>query len=73
MSIPIKLLNIGTVLSGVIRLQSQLYVGTITADFTLENGILHHYEHGEKGFDFYPVDIPYIIVSNKSEMYCQQL
>ena len=63
----IKLLNVGTV-DEAIRLQSQLRVGTHTADFILENGILKNWSNGNNGFDFYPCDLPYEIVSEKSEM-----
>jgi len=36
------------------RFQSQLLLGTNTADFIIENDIVKHYEEGKKGFDFYP-------------------
>lgn len=69
----IKLLNIGTVLDGVIRLQSQLQVGTDTAGYILENGVLKSWGNGDKGFNFYPTDISYEIVTDKKDMNRQAL
>jgi len=51
----IKLLNTGDVkINGatVTRLQSQLYIGSDTADYTLEGGVLKNYGQGKNGFDF---------------------
>lgn len=69
----IKLLNIGRTKEGVIRLQSQLYLGSDLADFILENGVLKTWGNGIIGFDFYKIDIPYQVVSNKHEMQKQAL
>lgn len=75
----IKLLDIGTIDSigenkvNVIRLQSQLMVGSDTADFILEDGVLKVYSYGDKGFNFYPYDLPYKIVTDKKEMLYQAI
>lgn len=68
----IKLLNIGKI-EGTIRLQSQLLVGTDTADFILEDGVLKSWSHGNNGIGFYETTIPYIIVEDKKEMFKQAL
>ena len=69
----IKLLNIGEIDGGTIRLQSQLLVGSDTADFILENNELKHWENGNKGFNFYKTDIPYEIFTDKKDMVRQRL
>ena len=70
----IKLLKAGILSDGTQRFQSQLYVGKDTADFIMEtDGIMKCYGNGEKGFNFYPYDKPYQIVSNKSDMVRQVL
>lgn len=70
---PIKLFIAGKVESGVTRLQSQLLVGTDTADFVMEDGELKHWENGNKGFNFYETNIPHQIVTNIKEMERQEL
>lgn len=70
---PIKLLNIGTLDNGVTRFQSQLLIGSDTADFIMEDNELKHWEHGDKGFQFYKTDIPYQIVTDVKEMARQEL
>lgn len=69
----IKLLKINVMENGITRLQSQLMVGRDSADFILENDVLKAYGHGERGFDFYPTDIPYTIVEDRKDMVCQPL
>lgn len=69
----IKLLKLDTMKSGIIRLQSQLLVGKNTADFILEDGILKNWSHGNKGFGFYVIDIPYEIIHNVKDMVSQEL
>ncbi len=69
----IKLLKIDEMKNGVVRLQSQLLVGTDTADFIIENGILKNYGNGEKGFGFYKFNDAYKIVETKEEMRYQEL
>ena len=68
-----KLLRIGELPDGTIRLQSQLLVGRDEADFIMEAGVLKCYGYGNKGFDFYEYKEPYTIVINKSEMRTQEL
>lgn len=71
---PIMLYNLGSgSVDGVLRLQSQLYINRNTCDFILENGILKSWEHGFKGWDFYPISIPYEIVDDIEKMYKQKL
>lgn len=69
----IKLLKIEDMNDGTQRLQSQLYVGTDTADFIIEDGVIKSYTYGKNGFDFYPYSKPYQIVENKDQMRTQQL
>ena len=70
----IKLLKVGKLSDGTQRFQSQLYVGKDTADFIMGiDGIMKHYGNGEKGFDFYPYNKPYEIVSIKNDMVRQVL
>ena len=71
----VKLYKIGTTDNGkTIRLQSQLYIGTNTADFILENNVLKVWSHRpNKGFGFHETTIPYIIVENIKEMQMQAL
>ena len=64
----IKLLKVNELEDGTIRLQSQLRVGSDTADFILENGVLKNWSSGEKGFGFYECDVDYEIVENKKDM-----
>lgn len=59
-----KLYYAGTLPCGTIRLQSQLLQGKQAADYTLETDfILRNWGKGEKGFDFYPVNIDYVIIN----------
>lgn len=69
----IKLLKIGELENGTIRLQSQLLVGQNVANFILEDGILKVWRYGNEGTEFYETEIPYEIVHNKLEMRCQPL
>ena len=69
----IKLFKCGELSDGTVRLQSQLLVGSDSADFILENGKLKHYNRGINGFNFYETDIPYVIVEDKKEMIRQEL
>ena len=71
----IKLFNIGELPNGTIRLQSQIpfIFGHTTADYILKDGKLHCYTRGDNGFDYYPTDIPYDIVTDKDEMNTQIL
>ena len=71
----VKLYKKGTTDNGeTIRLQSQLYVGTNTADFILENNVLKVWSNQpNKGFDFHETNIPYTIVENIKEMEKQPL
>lgn len=70
----IKLLKAGELEDGTVRFQSQLLVGTNTADFIMDtDGVMKNYGKGNKGFDFYPYDEPYEIVLNKRDMFKQSL
>lgn len=69
----IKLLNIGKLPDGTIRLQSQLMAGKDSADFIFEDGILKCYGNGNKGFDFYEYKKPYTIITDISEMRIQKI
>jgi hypothetical protein len=70
----IKLLKAGELEDGTVRFQSQLLVGTITADFIMgTDGVMKNYERGNKGFDFYPYNEPYEIVLNIRDMFKQSL
>ncbi len=69
----LKLLKLSVLKDGVIRLQSQLYVGKNVADYILENGILKVWKNGESGFGFYETDTPYEITESVKEMTSQQL
>lgn len=55
------------------RFQSQLQVGTDSADFILEEGKIKNYGYGEKGFNFYDYNEPYEIVKSKKDMQTQIL
>ena len=53
----------GTLPCGTIRLQSQLILGKMAADYIIRtDGILRNLGRGNKGFDFYPIDIEYRII-----------
>ena len=67
----IKLLNVGKIDHRTTRLQSQLYVGKLTADFILEDGILKVWGNGARGFNFYETKEPYKIVQTAQEMLTQ--
>lgn len=69
----IKLLKIGELENGVQRFQSQLFVGTNTADFIMEDKIMKNWGSGDKGFNFYFYNGNYEIVSSKSDMFMQPL
>ena len=70
---PIKLFVVGKLDNDTVRLQSQLLVGSDTADFVMEEGKLKHWENGNKGFNFYETDIPYVILNDIKEMERQEL
>lgn len=71
----IKLFKLGTMEDGTVRLQSQLpfWAGNNVADFIFQDGKLKHFKRGKSGYDFYETDIPYQIVTKKSEMNSQIL
>lgn len=70
----IKLFKAGELSDGTQRFQSQLLVGTDTADFVMgTDGVMRFYNNGDKGFGFYEYLKPYEIVSNKSDMVYQEL
>jgi len=69
----IKLLKIDTLGNGTIRLQSQLSVGKDSADFILKDGVLMNWRYGEKGVNFYPINISYTIVDDIKDMDVQQI
>lgn len=70
----IKLLKVDVLEDGTERFQSQLYVGKDTADFIMgSDGIIKYYNNGDKGFNFYPYNEPYEIISNKRDMNRQAL
>lgn len=60
-------------IGGVIRLQSQLAVGTKVADFIIRDGILYHWGFGINGTNWYPYNEPYQIVTDIKEMKYQEL
>jgi len=56
------------------RFQSQIHAGTDSADFVMsENNVMKHHDYGDKGFNFYPYNKTYEIVSDIKEMNEQQL
>lgn len=69
----ITLLKLNKLECGVIRLQSQLYIGKDTADFILEDGIIKCLGYGSKWDTYYPYNNPYTIVDNIKEMTRQEL
>jgi hypothetical protein len=70
----IKLFKAGELSDGTQRLQSQLLVGTDTADFVMgTDGVLRCWGNGDGGFGFYEYTEPFEIVSNKSDMMYQEL
>lgn len=70
----IKLLETDGLKDGTRRFQSQLLVGKDTSDFVMgTDGIMKCYGKGDKGFDFYPYNQPYEIVSNKNDMVRQAI
>jgi len=70
----IKLFKAGELSDGTQRFQSQLLVGTDTADFVMgTDGVMRFYNNGEAGFGFYEYTEPFEIVSNKSDMMYQEL
>lgn len=70
----IKLLKIDELSDGTQRFQSQLLVGTGTADFILRiDGTMEYYGNGDKGFGFYEYKGQYEIVASKADMKFQQL
>jgi hypothetical protein len=59
---------------GTQRFKSQLYLNRDTVDFIMRiDGVMRCYGYGEKGFNFYPYNEPYKIVSNIKEMKTQIL
>jgi hypothetical protein len=73
MTSTIKLYQLGNESNGVKRFQSQLYVGGKTADFIQEDGVMKCWGRGEKGFNFYPYNEPFVIAQSKQEMNTQTL
>jgi len=68
----IKLLYVGKMDTGTIRLQSQLFIGRDCADFILKNKKLRvwgYNKHG--GLGFHETKIPYEIVYKKEDMISQ--
>jgi hypothetical protein len=60
----IKLVKVGELPDGTQRFQSQLYIGRQTADFIIDvDNKMKYYGRGINGFDFYPYNEPYQIVS----------
>lgn len=70
---PIKLFELEKLSNGTIRLASQLCLDKGIADFILDQGVLKHWQKGDKGFGFYETKTPYTIVDNISEMQTQLL
>lgn len=68
----IKLFKIGEH-NGVLRLQSQLYVGGNVADFILEDGVVKCWGFKESKLGFHEYTKPYIIVDSIEEMRRQPL
>lgn len=68
----IKLFKIDDI-GGVIRLQSQLAIGTKVADFINMDDKLYHWGFGIDGTNWYPYDELYVIVSDIKEMKYQEL
>lgn len=69
-----KLIKIDELSDGTQRFQSQLLIGTNVADFIMENdGIMKHYDKGDKGFGFYEYKGSYEIVNKLSDMIIQPL
>ena len=73
MSKTIKLLDLGDVLNGVKRLQSQLLVGTGAADYILEDGTLKNWGCKNGNFDYHETSVEYEIFQNPNEMLSQML
>ena len=70
----IKLLKIDELSDGTQRFQSQLLVGTKTADFIMRSdGIMRCYGYGNKGFDYYEYSKAYQVFLNKSDMFMQPI
>ena len=69
----IKLYEVGTEHEGLRRFQSQLRVGRDSVDFIMRDGQMKCWDKGNKGFDFYPYNDPYEIVTTKKEMQSQEL
>lgn len=69
----IKLIKIDTLASGVERFQSQLQIGSDTAGFIRENGIIKSWGIGPQGFRFYEFKGEYQIVETMEDMKCQPL
>lgn len=56
------------------RFQSQLQVGTDSADFVMrEDNVMMFYDYGEKGYGFYPYNKAYEIVDSIEDMKYQPL
>jgi len=71
-SLDIKLLEI-TPSGDIRRFQSQLRVGTDTADYILENGEMRGWGYNLGGCGFHKVITDYVIVSDSSEMLTQNM
>lgn len=70
----IKLLEIKGLPDGTRRFQSQLWVGSDSADFIIKSdGIIRAIGYGDRGENFYPFNGEYEIVTNKSDMVRQAI
>ena len=69
----IKLLYLGIMRDGTIRLQSQMLLGKSVADFIIEDTVLKIWRYGNHGIDFYPFNDSYMVVANPKEMIIQEL
>lgn len=59
--------------NGVLRLQSQMYIGGNTADFILEDEVIKYWGFKDSKLDFHKYTKPYIIVDNVEEICVQPL
>lgn len=60
--------------NGTQRFQSQLYIGRDSVDFIMGiDGIMRCYGYGDKGFNYYPFNEPYEIITDIKEMKYQKL
>jgi len=70
----IKLFKIASLNDGTERFQTQLSIGSDTANFIREpKGKMKAYGNGKNGFSFYEYNEPYQVVDNIKEMRTQIL